>query len=134
MTNGNEGLDHVGFGVSDQAASIAWYGELLGLEQVHEAEWGSMPAMLLGPDTNSGVALFQATDHFASASTTSRSGSRARRSPRPGRGSRRRAGAYDFHDHVAALSLYVKEHRTGITVEADDLRPDRILCAETRKP
>ena len=116
MTHGNEGLDHVGFGVSDQAASIAWYGELLGLEQVHEAEWGSVPAMLLGPDTNSGVALFQATDHFRvgfhhlAFRVTGEAFAAARaRFEAEGR-------PYDFHDHVAALSLYVKDP-DGITVE-----------------
>jgi catechol 2,3-dioxygenase-like lactoylglutathione lyase family enzyme len=116
MTTGNEGLDHVGFGVSDQAASIAWYGELLGLEQVHEADWGSTPAMLLGPDTGSGVALFQATErfpigfHHVAFRVTGEAFAAARaRFDAEGR-------AYDFHDHVAALSLYVKDP-DGITVE-----------------
>jgi catechol 2,3-dioxygenase-like lactoylglutathione lyase family enzyme len=116
MASGNEGLDHVGFGVSDQAASIAWYRELLGLERVHEADWGSTPAMLLGPDTGSGVALFAATErfpvgfhHVAFRVTGAAFAAARERFDREGRG-------YDFHDHVAALSLYVKDP-DGVMVE-----------------
>jgi catechol 2,3-dioxygenase-like lactoylglutathione lyase family enzyme len=116
MTNGNEGLDHVGFRVADQAASIAWYGDLLGLERVHEAEWGSTPAMLLGPDTGNGVALFQATDRFPAgfhhvAFRVTAEAFAAARERFAAEGT-----TFEFYDHVAAHSLYVTDP-DGITVE-----------------
>jgi catechol 2,3-dioxygenase-like lactoylglutathione lyase family enzyme len=116
MRNANEGLDHVGFRVADQAASIAWYSDLLGLERVHEAEWGSTPAMLLGPGTRNGVALFQATERFPAgfhhvAFRVTAEGFAAARERFDRDGT-----VYEFHDHVAALSLYV-EDPDGLTVE-----------------
>ena len=114
--DGHEGLDHVGFRVVDQAASIAWYRELLGLARVHEDRWGNAPAMLLGPDTGSGVALFQASEgypagfhHVAFRVTGAAFAAARERFDREGR-------QYDFHDHEAALSLYVQDP-DGITVE-----------------
>jgi catechol 2,3-dioxygenase-like lactoylglutathione lyase family enzyme len=55
-----EGVDHIAFAVSDQALSIGWYRELLGLESAHP-EWGDLPAMLMTPSA-SGLALFPAGD------------------------------------------------------------------------
>jgi catechol 2,3-dioxygenase-like lactoylglutathione lyase family enzyme len=52
-----ETVDHVAFGVSDQARSVEWYGRLLGLRRVYEASWGNVPAMLVGSD-GTGLALF----------------------------------------------------------------------------
>lgn len=57
---GLEGLDHVALLVRDQARSIAWYRDILGLEQIYEAEWGGVPAVLVAPGTRTGVALFAA--------------------------------------------------------------------------
>jgi catechol 2,3-dioxygenase-like lactoylglutathione lyase family enzyme len=53
-----EGVDHVALRVSDQAGSIAWYRGVLGLDRVHEEEWGDVPAMMVAH--GSGVALFPA--------------------------------------------------------------------------
>jgi catechol 2,3-dioxygenase-like lactoylglutathione lyase family enzyme len=50
-----EGVDHVAFAVADQAQSISWYGDVLGLDEVHP-EWERHPAML--HRGGSGVALF----------------------------------------------------------------------------
>jgi catechol 2,3-dioxygenase-like lactoylglutathione lyase family enzyme len=50
-----EGVDHVAFAVSDQERSISWYGDVLGLDEVHP-EWERHPAML--HQGGSGVALF----------------------------------------------------------------------------
>jgi catechol 2,3-dioxygenase-like lactoylglutathione lyase family enzyme len=52
------GLDHVALSVRDQAASERWYGEVLGLERVHQEAWGDVPVMLVSEGT--GVALFRA--------------------------------------------------------------------------
>ncbi len=116
MTNANEGLDHVAFRVADQAASIAWYRDLLGLERVYEAEWGTTPAMLLGSDTGNGIALFQASEgipagfHHVAFRVTAAAFAEAReRFEAEGR-------EYEFHDHVKALSVYVKDP-DGISVE-----------------
>jgi catechol 2,3-dioxygenase-like lactoylglutathione lyase family enzyme len=116
MTNANDGLDHVAFRATDQAASIAWYSDLLGLERVYEAEWGRSPAMLLGPETGNGVALFQATEGFPAgfhhvAFRVTADGFAAARDRFD------RAGTeYEFHDHEVAWSLYVKDP-DGVTVE-----------------
>ena len=61
-----EGLDHVALLVRDQARSIAWYADVLGLEHVYQAEWGAVPAMLVAPASKTGVALFPAEDRQAS--------------------------------------------------------------------
>jgi len=55
-----EGVDHVALRVRDQAGSIAWYREVLGLHRVHESAWGDVPAMMVAE--GSGVALFPADD------------------------------------------------------------------------
>jgi catechol 2,3-dioxygenase-like lactoylglutathione lyase family enzyme len=116
MQNANEGLDHVAFRVADQAASIAWYSDLLGLERVYEAEWGSAPAMLLGPETGNGVALFQASEkfpvgfHHVAFRVTAAGFAEARgRFDAEGR-------PYEFYDHEVAHSLYAKDP-DGVTVE-----------------
>lgn len=51
------GIDHVAFGVSDQASAIAWYERLLGLRREYEEAWGDVPAMLVGSE-GTGLALF----------------------------------------------------------------------------
>lgn len=51
-----ERLDHVALTVSDVDRSIEWYRDVLGLEHVHEKEWGRNPAFLTCGST--GVALF----------------------------------------------------------------------------
>jgi ribosomal protein S18 acetylase RimI-like enzyme len=53
-----QGLDHVAIVAADQERSIAWYRDVLGLERVHEDVWGSMPAMLVVPATQTGIAIF----------------------------------------------------------------------------
>jgi len=53
-----ERLDHVALTVSDVDRSIEWYRDVLGLEHVHEEEWGRSPAFLTAGST--GVALFPA--------------------------------------------------------------------------
>ncbi|MGH2752395.1 MAG: VOC family protein [Actinomycetota bacterium] len=53
-----EHLDHVALTVSDIGRSIEWYRDVLGLEHVHEEEWGRTPAFLVRGTT--GVALFPA--------------------------------------------------------------------------
>lgn len=50
-----EGVDHVAFAVADQAASIAWYRDVLDLREIHP-EWERHPAMLARG--GSGLALF----------------------------------------------------------------------------
>jgi catechol 2,3-dioxygenase-like lactoylglutathione lyase family enzyme len=51
-----QGLDHVALAVRDQAASAAWYEDVLGLERVYEDVWGDMPVMVAAH--GSGIALF----------------------------------------------------------------------------
>jgi len=53
-----ERLDHVALTVADVDASIEWYVDVLGLEHVHEEEWGRNPAFLTSGST--GLALFPA--------------------------------------------------------------------------
>ena len=53
-----ERLDHVALTVSDVDRSIEWYRDVLGLEHVHEKEWGSEPAFMIAGST--GLALFPA--------------------------------------------------------------------------
>lgn len=53
-----ERLDHVALTVSDVDRSIEWYRDILGLEHVHEEEWGRNPAFLTTGST--GLALFPA--------------------------------------------------------------------------
>ena len=55
-----EGLDHAAFGVGDQAASEAWYREVLGLERKYAAEWGDTPVAVMSG--GSGLALFKGGD------------------------------------------------------------------------
>lgn len=51
-----ERLDHVALTVADVDRSIEWYRDVLGLEHVHEEEWGRSPAFLTSGST--GLALF----------------------------------------------------------------------------
>lgn len=51
-------LDHVALTVTDVDRSIEWYRDVLGLEHVHEEEWGRHPAFLTSGST--GLALFPA--------------------------------------------------------------------------
>ncbi|CAN5546263.1 FosB family fosfomycin resistance bacillithiol transferase [soil metagenome] len=53
-----ERLDHVALTVADVDRSIEWYRDVLGLEHVHEEEWGRSPAFLTSGST--GLALFPA--------------------------------------------------------------------------
>lgn len=53
-----ERLDHVALTVSDVDSSVEWYRDVLGLEHVHEEEWGRNPAFLTAGAT--GLALFPA--------------------------------------------------------------------------
>ena len=52
-----QGVDHVAFSVGDQAVSISWYLDVLGLTE-QMPEWEGHPAMLM--QGGSGVALFAA--------------------------------------------------------------------------
>jgi catechol 2,3-dioxygenase-like lactoylglutathione lyase family enzyme len=51
-----EGLDHVAVAVGDQAASEAFYRDVLGLQREHADAWGDMPVAVMGG--GSGMALF----------------------------------------------------------------------------
>lgn len=51
-----DGLDHVAMTVRDVKASVAWYGEVLGLGRRHENVWGDVPAFVVSGTT--GLALF----------------------------------------------------------------------------
>ena len=53
-----EQLDHVALTVADVSRSVAWYGNILGLQRRHEEVWHDCPAvMYAGPNA---VALFPA--------------------------------------------------------------------------
>jgi catechol 2,3-dioxygenase len=54
-------LDHVSLNVADRAASIAWYREVLGLEQRNEATRDDWPVFM--GEFGSCIALFQAEAH-----------------------------------------------------------------------
>ncbi len=41
-----DGLDHVAMAVADVERSAAWYMEVLGLERMHEGEWGGVPTFV----------------------------------------------------------------------------------------
>jgi catechol 2,3-dioxygenase-like lactoylglutathione lyase family enzyme len=51
-------IDHVALTVKNVERSVAWYRDVLGLEQRHEEVWGRVPAMMFAGET--GIALFQA--------------------------------------------------------------------------
>src|SRR5437773_11580838 len=51
-------IDHVALTVKNIERSIAWYRDVLGLEQRHEEVWGHAPAMMFAGET--GIALFPA--------------------------------------------------------------------------
>ena len=51
-----EGIDHIALAVQDQATSIRWYREVLGLERRHEEVWGDVPAIMAAGTTS--LALF----------------------------------------------------------------------------
>jgi catechol 2,3-dioxygenase-like lactoylglutathione lyase family enzyme len=53
-----DGLDHVAITVSDLLRSMAWYGDVLGLDRQFEKAWGDYPIVMLAGE--SGVALFPA--------------------------------------------------------------------------
>ncbi len=53
-----EHIDHVALTVRDVTASIAWYKDVLGLEQRHAEAWNNRPAMLCAGETC--LALFEA--------------------------------------------------------------------------
>jgi catechol 2,3-dioxygenase-like lactoylglutathione lyase family enzyme len=53
-----EQIDHVALTVKDQARSIDWYHDVLGLERRHAGVWGDVPAMMCAGETC--VALFRA--------------------------------------------------------------------------
>jgi catechol 2,3-dioxygenase-like lactoylglutathione lyase family enzyme len=55
-----QGLDHVAFGVRDQAASETWYRDVLGLEREFADAWGDTPVAVMA--AGSGLALFKGGD------------------------------------------------------------------------
>jgi len=61
-----EGIDHVSLSVSDIDRSVAWYGQLLGLERWHKDAWGSNPAVIGKGST--ALALFPARSGESAAS------------------------------------------------------------------
>ena len=125
VTFGLEGLDHVALRVRDQARSVAWYRQVLGLERVYAEEWGGVPALLVAPGSWTGVALFEARDPAAGgvaadaiamlhvAFRVSRAGLAAARSALDSRGI-----PYEFRDHEASHSLYFHDpdgHQVELT-------------------
>jgi catechol 2,3-dioxygenase-like lactoylglutathione lyase family enzyme len=103
-----QGLDHVALSVRDQAASAAWYQDVLGLERAHEGTWGDMPVMLVAHGT--GVALFPARDGADGAPAirilhlafrVDRANFEAAQASLSERGI-----PVEFQDHVAAHSIY----------------------------
>ena len=56
-------IDHVALTVQDVDRSIAWYRDVLGLDQRNQEVWGNMPAMMYAGET--GVALFPAAANGA---------------------------------------------------------------------
>ncbi len=77
-------LDHVALHVSDMAASVRWYSDVLGLKHIYPDAWDGVPTILVEPVSRAGVALFPvhagaprnatdgriAIDHFAFRVTT----------------------------------------------------------------
>ena len=49
-------IDHVAITVAELERSIAWYGDVLGLERRFQDEWGDVPTMMCAGETC--VALF----------------------------------------------------------------------------
>lgn len=41
-----EGIDHIAIAVRDVRASVIWYQDVLGLERLHEDQWGDFPAVV----------------------------------------------------------------------------------------
>lgn len=122
---GLDGLDHVALLVRDQARSIAWYGDVLGLELIYEAEWGAVPAMLVAPGSRTGVALFPAEDPQAAGAPPG-SIAVAHVAFRADRAGFERAQAalaehgiaFRFEDHDVSHSIYFTDpdgHRLEIT-------------------
>jgi catechol 2,3-dioxygenase-like lactoylglutathione lyase family enzyme len=106
-----ERLDHVALSVRDQAASTAWYQDVLGLERVYEEAWGEMPVMLVAHGT--GVALFPPRDGADGVSAirvlhlafrVDRANFEAARASLAERGV-----TFEFQDHVVAHSLYFRD-------------------------
>jgi len=106
-----QGLDHVALSVLDQAASAAWYQDVLGLERVYEETWGEMPVMLVAHGT--GVALFPARDSAGGASAirilhlafrVDRANFEAAQASLAEREIR-----FEFQDHQVAHSIYFKD-------------------------
>lgn len=52
-------MDHVALFVRDQARSLAWYRDVLGLERRHEDVWADDPIVMAAGET--GIALFPAS-------------------------------------------------------------------------
>jgi len=106
-----QGLDHVALSVLDQAASAAWYQDVLGLERVYEEIWGEVPVMLVAHGT--GVALFPARDLAGGASAirilhlafrVDRANFEAAQASLGEREIR-----FEFQDHQVAHSIYFKD-------------------------
>lgn len=115
-----QGLDHVAVSVRDQAASTAWYEDVLGLERIYEEAWGDMPVMLAAHGT--GVALFLARGDADGAPAirilhlafrVDRANFDAAQAALTERGVR-----FEFQDHDVAHSIYFNDpdgHRLELT-------------------
>lgn len=119
-----EGIDHVALNAGDQARSIEWYQDVLGLERRYQEAWGDEPAVLCAGETC--IALFSEPKPQAPASpqpdpvglrhiafrVDRRNFERAQTELRG------RAIAFDFSDHGIAHSIYFAdpdEHEIELT-------------------
>jgi catechol 2,3-dioxygenase-like lactoylglutathione lyase family enzyme len=108
-----EGIDHVALTVRDVEASVAWYRDVLGLGRMHEAAWGSHPAVVGTGGTS--VALFQ--ERPASSSSGGRTLGFRHLAFRvdagnfsSARSSLESAGVrYEFADHGISQSIYFED-------------------------
>lgn len=118
-----QGLDHIALSVRDVEHSVAWYVEVLGLEQQHEAMWDGVPKFVGKGAT--GIAFFPAEGKDDSLGRAERSrmlhfAFRANRKDFLGaqRELENRGIQFHFDDHGIAHSIYFCDpdgHKIEIT-------------------
>lgn len=125
-----EGIDHVALLVRDVERSVQWYQDVLGLERLYQEVWGSFPAIVGTGGTS--LALFpvaSADPHPPPGPDTLCVRHVAFRVDRANFAAAReelarRGIAFEFQDHQAAHSLYIRDpdgHQLEITTY--DLAP-----------